>query len=79
MNTICNTEVEWQVRRIPFDAITVDPAVQQRAAGTSRDVVDEYVEAMRNGVESSGSPPLVGTFPMPAWFVDAIFGLAADP
>jgi len=51
MNTICNTEVEWQVRRIPLDAITVDPAVQQRAAGTSRDVVDEYVEAMRSGVE----------------------------
>jgi hypothetical protein len=50
MNAVGNSEVEWQVRRIPLDAITVDPAVQQRAAGTSRDVVDAYAEAMRNGI-----------------------------
>ena len=50
MNAVSNTEVEWQLR-IPLDSIRVDPAVQQRAAGTSQDVVDEYVEAMRNGVE----------------------------
>jgi uncharacterized ParB-like nuclease family protein len=37
--------------RIPLDAIQVDPSVQQRAAGTSQDVVDDYAEAMRNGVE----------------------------
>jgi ParB-like nuclease domain len=49
VNTVGNSEVE--VRRIPFDAIHADPDVQQRAAGTSQDVVDEYVEAMRNGVE----------------------------
>jgi hypothetical protein len=42
-------ELECQVRLIPLDAITVDPAVQQRAAGTSRDVVDEFVEAMLSG------------------------------
>lgn len=50
MNAVNNPEVEWQVRRIPLDAIQVDPTVQQRAAGTSQDVVDEYAEAMRNGV-----------------------------
>ena len=48
MNAIDNTEVE--VRRIPLAAIIVDPAVQQRAAGTSRAVVAEYAEAMRAGV-----------------------------
>jgi ParB-like nuclease domain len=41
--------------RIPLDAIQVDPTVQQRAAGTSQEVVDEYAEAMRNGV---AFPPL---------------------
>ena len=42
--------------RIPLDAIQIDPTVQQRAAGTSQDVVDEYAEAMRNGV---AFPPIV--------------------
>ena len=51
MNAVSNSEMEWQVRRIPLDAITVDPAIQQRAAGTSQDVVDEYAEAMRSGAE----------------------------
>ncbi len=37
--------------RIPLDAIRVDPTVQQRAAGTCQDVVDEYAEEMRNGVK----------------------------
>jgi hypothetical protein len=50
MNTVSNTEVEWQLY-IRFDAIRVDPAIQQRAAGTSQDVVDEYAEAMRSGAE----------------------------
>jgi uncharacterized ParB-like nuclease family protein len=49
MNTVGNSEVE--VRRIPFDAIQVDQTVQQRAAGTSQDVVDAYLEAMRDGLE----------------------------
>jgi hypothetical protein len=56
MNAANNPEVEWQVRRIPLDAIRVDPTVQQRAAGTCQDVVDEYAEAMRNGV---ALPPIV--------------------
>jgi uncharacterized ParB-like nuclease family protein len=51
MNAVNNPEVEWQVRRIPLDAIKVDPAVQQRAAGTSPDAVEAYAEAMRSGVE----------------------------
>ena len=55
MNVVDNPEVEWQVRRIPLESIQVDPAVQQRADGTSQDVVDDYAEAMRNGVEF---PPL---------------------
>ena len=50
MNTINDPEVEWQLR-IPLDSIRVDPAIQQRAAGTSQDVVDEYAEAMPNGAE----------------------------
>jgi hypothetical protein len=50
MNAVSNTEVEWQLY-IRFDAIRVDPAIQQRAAGTSQDVVDEYAEAMRSGAE----------------------------
>jgi len=37
--------------RIPLAAIMVDPTVQQRAAGTSQSVVDDYAEAMRNGIE----------------------------
>lgn len=48
MNAADITEVE--VRRIPLAAIIVDPAVQQRAAGTSRAIVSEYAEAMRDGV-----------------------------
>jgi ParB-like nuclease domain len=56
MNAANNPEVEWQVRRIPLDAIRVDPTVQQRAAGTSQDIIDEYSEAMRNGV---AFPPIV--------------------
>jgi hypothetical protein len=35
---------------VPLAAITVDPAVQQRAAGTSQDIVADYAEAMRDGV-----------------------------
>src|ERR1700693_652374 len=51
MNAVNDAEWEWQVRRIPVDAIQVDPTVQQRAAGTSQDVVEDYAEAMRNGIE----------------------------
>jgi hypothetical protein len=55
MNAIDNSEAEWQLRRIPLAAITVDPAIQQRAAGTSPGVVADYAESMRNGV---AFPPL---------------------
>jgi Homeodomain-like domain/ParB-like nuclease domain len=51
MNAVDNTELEWQVRLIPLAAITADPAVQQRTAGTSRAVVHSYAEAMRDGVK----------------------------
>jgi hypothetical protein len=50
MTAAGHTELEWQVRRIPLDAIQVDPTVQQRAAGTSQDVVYDYAETMRNGI-----------------------------
>jgi hypothetical protein len=50
MNAICDHEVGWQVKRIPLAAIIVDAAIQQRAAGTSKDVVADYAEAMRDGV-----------------------------
>ena len=36
--------------RIPIAAIVVDPTVQQRVAGISQSVVQDYAEAMRNGV-----------------------------
>jgi hypothetical protein len=42
--------------RIPLESIQVDSTVQQRAAGTSHDVVSEYAEAMRSG---AGFPPIV--------------------
>jgi hypothetical protein len=51
MNAADNPEVEWQVRRVPLDAIQADPTVQQRAGGTSQDLVADYAEAMRNGIE----------------------------
>jgi hypothetical protein len=49
MNAVDETETE--VRRIPRTAIIVDPAIQQRAAGTSQDVVADYADAMRDGLE----------------------------
>jgi hypothetical protein len=51
MNAINDPEAKWPVRRIPLDAIEVDPTVQQRATGTSQNVVDEYAEGLRNGIE----------------------------
>jgi ParB-like nuclease domain len=50
MNAIGNSEAEYQLQRIPLAAITVDPEIQQRAAGTSQDIVADYAEAMRDGV-----------------------------
>jgi ParB-like nuclease domain len=48
MNTVGNSESE--VRCIPLDAIQVDETVQQRAAGTSQEVIREYAAAMRDGL-----------------------------
>jgi hypothetical protein len=42
--------------RIPLELIQVDPTVQQRAAGTSQDIIEEYAQAMRDGV---AFPPIV--------------------
>jgi ParB-like nuclease domain len=56
MNAVDETETE--VRRIPLAAIIVDPAIQQRAAGTSQDVVADYADAMRDGVKF----PLIDVF-----------------
>jgi hypothetical protein len=50
MNAIGNSEAEYQLQRIPLAAITVDPEIQQRAAGTSQEIVADYAEAMRDGV-----------------------------
>jgi hypothetical protein len=55
MNAICNSGVKWQLQRIPLAAIIVDPALQQRAAGTSQDIVADYAEAMRDG---AAFPPI---------------------
>jgi hypothetical protein len=38
---------------LPLAAINVDPAIQQRAAGTSQEVVEEYSHAMLGGDEFS--------------------------
>jgi hypothetical protein len=49
VNQIGKVERASELRRIPVAAITVDPSVQQRVAGTSQEVVDEYARAMRDG------------------------------
>jgi hypothetical protein len=76
MNAANDPEVEWQVRRIPLDAIQVDPAVQQRGTGTSQNVVDEYAETMRNGIEF---PPIdvFGDGDGPFYLGDGFHRLAA--
>jgi hypothetical protein len=54
-----NTEVEpaVELRRVPLAAIKIDPAIQQRVAGTSQEVVDDYACAMRDG--DAFPPPIV--------------------
>jgi hypothetical protein len=47
---IRNSDEDWPVQRISLAAITIDPAVQQREAGTSQAIVADYAEAMRDGV-----------------------------
>jgi hypothetical protein len=73
MTAAGHTELEWQVRRIPLDAIQVDPTVQQRAAGTSQDVVYDYAETMRNGIVFTpiDAATTINPFILPtAWPID---------
>jgi uncharacterized ParB-like nuclease family protein len=42
-------QIKGEVRRIPLRIIKVDPAIQQRVAGTSQEIVEEYAQAMRAG------------------------------
>jgi hypothetical protein len=56
MNQIPKVEPGSELRRIPLEAITVDPSVQQRVAGTSQEVVDDYARAMRVG---DPFPPII--------------------
>jgi hypothetical protein len=49
--------VAWELRQIPLAAMKVDPSTQQRVAGTSRPVVEDYAAAMRDGDEFP--PPIV--------------------
>jgi hypothetical protein len=56
MNTITKVESASELRRIPLEAITIDPSVQQRVAGTSQEVVEDYARAMRDG---DAFPPLI--------------------
>jgi hypothetical protein len=57
MNEITKVECASQLRYVPLAAITVDPSIQQRVDGTSKQVVEDYAEAMRTGDEFP--PPIV--------------------
>jgi hypothetical protein len=57
MNTITKVGPALKLHRIPLAAIKIDPAIQQRVAGTSQEVVDDYACAMRNG--DVFPPPIV--------------------
>jgi ParB-like nuclease domain len=56
MNTITKVESASELRRITLEAITIDRSVQQRVAGTSQEVVEDYACAMRDG---DAFPPLI--------------------
>ena len=70
MNENSKVEPAWELRRIPLAVITVDPSIQQRVAGTSQEVVEDYAEAMRDGDE----------FPVPVVFSndDGVTGIVGD-
>ena len=53
-NQISEFDPASELRRVPLAAISIDPSVQQRAAGTSQEVVEDYARAMRDG---NGFPP----------------------
>jgi hypothetical protein len=56
MNEIAKVERTSQLRCIPLAAIALDPSIQQRVEGTSKQVVEDYAEAMQAGDKF---PPLV--------------------
>jgi hypothetical protein len=73
MNQITKVRAS-QLRYVSLAAITIDPSIQQRVDGTSKQVVEDYAEAMRTGDEFP--PPIVfstdgtayhlGSVPVPA-------------
>jgi hypothetical protein len=60
VNEISKIRPESELRRVPLAAISIDPSVQQRVAGTSEEIAEEYAQAMREGDE----------FPAPVVFSD---------
>jgi hypothetical protein len=56
MNHNSKVEPAVELRRIPLAAIKIDPTIQQRVNGTSQGVVDDYAEALRDGVRL---PPVI--------------------
>jgi hypothetical protein len=56
MNQIPKVVPASELRQIPLAAIRVDPSVQQRVAGTSQEVVDDYARGMRDG---DAFPPII--------------------
>jgi hypothetical protein len=56
MNQTNTVEPTSKLRRIPRAAIKIDPPIQQRVAGTSQEVVDDYARAMRDG---DAFPPII--------------------
>jgi hypothetical protein len=62
--------------RLPLTSINVDLAIQQRAAGTSQEVVEEYAQAMRDG--DAFPPPTVFTNDgVTYWLADGFHRTAA--
>jgi hypothetical protein len=57
VNEISKIRPESELRRVPLAAISIDPSVQQRAAGKSQEVVEDYAPGMRDGDEFP--PPTV--------------------
>jgi hypothetical protein len=56
VNKNINVKPASELRRIPLAAIKIDPAIQQRVAGTSQEVVDDYARGMRDG---DAFPPII--------------------
>src|ERR1700722_7784876 len=56
MNQIPKVVPESELRSISLTAIRIDAAIQQRVNGTSQGVVDDYAQALRDGVRL---PPVI--------------------